>query len=118
VPIGFVSDHMEVIFDLDTEAAATARGLGLPFARAATAGTHPAFVAGLVDLLVERAAVARGELVAEPVTVIGAEDDARGRDADGGDAAGAVGRFACLPGCCPNLREPERPSLCQLSAAL
>ena len=63
VPIGFVSDHMEVVFDLDTEAAATARDLGLPFARAATAGTHPAFVSGLVDLLDERAAVARGELV-------------------------------------------------------
>ena len=46
VPIGFVSDHMEVIYDLDTEAAATAAELGLPFARAATAGTDPAFVAG------------------------------------------------------------------------
>ena len=67
VPIGFVSDHMEVVFDLDTEAAATARDLGLPFARAATAGTHPAFVSGLVDLLDERAAVARGEQVSEPV---------------------------------------------------
>ena len=55
VPIGFVSDHMEVIYDLDTEAAATARELGLPFARAATAGTDPAFVAALVDLIVERA---------------------------------------------------------------
>ncbi|HEY5978963.1 MAG TPA: ferrochelatase [Microlunatus sp.] len=101
VPIGFVSDHMEVIFDLDTEAAATARELGLPFARAATAGTHPAFVEGLVDLLVERAAVARGELVDEPVI-----------------GSGAVGRFACLPGCCPNLRQPDRPSLCQLPTAL
>ena len=88
VPIGFVSDHMEVIFDLDTEAAATARELGLPFARAATAGTHPAFVAALVDLLVERAAVARGELVDEPVTL-----PARWRS-----GVAAVGRFACLAG--------------------
>ena len=101
VPIGFVSDHMEVIFDLDTEAAATARDLGLPFARAATAGTHPAFVAGLVDLLLERAAVARGELVTEPVIT-------------GGD----VGRYACPAGCCPNLRQPDRPALCGLPAAL
>jgi ferrochelatase len=109
VPIGFVSDHMEVIFDLDTEAAATARELGLPFARAATAGTDPAFVGALVDLLVERAAVARGELADEPVTVPGPVAAA---------GVAAVGRFACLPGCCPNLRQPDRPSLCQLSAGL
>ena len=41
VPIGFISDHMEVIFDLDTEALATAAELGLPCVRAATAGVHP-----------------------------------------------------------------------------
>jgi ferrochelatase len=101
VPIGFVSDHMEVVFDLDTEAAATARELGLPFARAATAGTHPAFVSGLVDLLVERAAVTRGDLVTEPVV-----------------PGGEVGRYACPAGCCPNLRQPERPALCGLPGAL
>jgi ferrochelatase len=61
VPIGFVSDHMEVVYDLDTEARAVAAEVGLPFTRAATVGTHPSFVAGLVDLLVERAAQARGE---------------------------------------------------------
>ena len=55
VPIGFISDHMEVIYDLDTEALATARALDLPCERAATAGVHPAFVAGLVDLVLERA---------------------------------------------------------------
>ena len=60
-PIGFVADHMEVVFDLDTEAAETAARLGLPYVRAATAGTHPALVASLADILVERAAVARGE---------------------------------------------------------
>lgn len=101
VPIGFVSDHMEVIFDLDTEAAATAAELGLPFARAATAGTHPAFVSGLVDLLIERAAVARGELVPEPVI-----------------PGGEVGRYACPAGCCPNLRQPDRPALCGMPGAL
>nr|MDQ4006537.1 ferrochelatase [Actinomycetota bacterium] len=61
VPIGFVSDHMEVVYDLDTEAAATADRLGLPLARAATPGTDPRFVAMVRDLLVERAAAARGE---------------------------------------------------------
>ncbi len=98
VPIGFVSDHMEVIFDLDTEAAATAAELKLPFARAATAGDHPAFVGGLVDLMVERAAAARGEAVATPVV--------RG---------GIVGWYECAPGCCLNLRDPERGTLCQRS---
>jgi protoporphyrin/coproporphyrin ferrochelatase len=54
VPIGFVSDHMEVVYDLDVEAKATAERLGIAFARAATVGVHPRFVAGLVDLLEER----------------------------------------------------------------
>ncbi|MDX6369130.1 MAG: protoporphyrin/coproporphyrin ferrochelatase [Gaiellaceae bacterium] len=53
-PIGFVSDHLEVLFDLDVEAKEIAERLGLAFARAGTAGTHPAFVAGLRDLIVER----------------------------------------------------------------
>jgi ferrochelatase len=54
VPIGFVSDHLEVVYDLDVEARATATALGLPFVRAATVGTDPRFVAGLVDLIRER----------------------------------------------------------------
>lgn len=53
VPTGFVSDHMEVLWDLDTEAAATAREVGLRFVRSATAGTHPAFVAAIRDLVVQ-----------------------------------------------------------------
>ncbi|MGI9622603.1 MAG: ferrochelatase [Acidimicrobiales bacterium] len=53
VPIGFVSDHMEVVYDLDTEAASVAEELGLTIVRAGTAGTHPSFVAGLRDLLLE-----------------------------------------------------------------
>ncbi|HEU5271227.1 MAG TPA: ferrochelatase [Jatrophihabitans sp.] len=53
-PSGFVSDHLEVLWDLDNEAAATAAELGLRFVRAATAGTHPAFVAGLADLVAEQ----------------------------------------------------------------
>jgi ferrochelatase len=61
VPIGFVSDHMEVVYDLDTEALATAADLGLPAVRAATPGVDPRFVAMVRDLLVERAATERGE---------------------------------------------------------
>jgi ferrochelatase len=55
-PTGFVSDHLEVKWDLDEEARATAAGLGLAYVRAATAGTHPAFVSGLVDLVQEQLA--------------------------------------------------------------
>ncbi len=50
-PIGFLSDHMEVIYDLDVEAVALAAQLGIEFVRAGTAGTHPRFVAGLVEMV-------------------------------------------------------------------
>ncbi|MFC4586906.1 ferrochelatase [Sphaerisporangium corydalis] len=53
VPIGFVSDHMEVVYDLDTEAAAVAAELGMPLTRAATAGVHPRFVSMVRELLEE-----------------------------------------------------------------
>jgi protoporphyrin/coproporphyrin ferrochelatase len=53
-PIGFVADHMEVVWDLDVEAAELARELGIPFARAATAGTHPRFVAMVSELIAEK----------------------------------------------------------------
>jgi ferrochelatase len=53
VPIGFVSDHMEVVYDLDTEAKAVAAELGLPLERAATAGTHPRFVQMVRELMDE-----------------------------------------------------------------
>jgi ferrochelatase len=53
-PIGFISDHIEVLWDLDVEAAATARRLGLRFARAATPGTDPRFVAMIRHLILER----------------------------------------------------------------
>ena len=95
VPVGFVSDHMEVVYDLDTEAAATADRLGMTFERAAAPGTHPAFVATVRELLVERAA-----------TESGADVDRR-----------ALGRMGpswdvCASQCCPNPRE-ARPALCQ-----
>jgi len=55
-PVGFISDHLEVIWDLDNEAKQTAEELGLAFARAATAGTHPAFVESIRMLVEERRA--------------------------------------------------------------
>ncbi|MGJ6968113.1 ferrochelatase [Streptosporangium sp. G11] len=58
VPIGFVSDHMEVVYDLDVEAADTARKIGLPLVRASTAGTHPRFVSMVGELLAEPEPVA------------------------------------------------------------
>jgi ferrochelatase len=53
-PIGFVSDHLEVLYDLDVEARETAERIGMPFARAASAGTHPAFVGAIREAIVER----------------------------------------------------------------
>jgi protoporphyrin/coproporphyrin ferrochelatase len=53
-PVGFVSDHMEVIFDLDVEAAGVSREIGLNMVRAGTAGTHPAFVSMIRELIQER----------------------------------------------------------------
>jgi ferrochelatase len=95
VPIGFVSDHMEVRFDLDTEALGTAARLGLACTRAATVGTDPRFVAGLRDLVLERAAAVRGEDPPRP-------------------ALGGLGpsHDRCPVGCCRNERDPARPALC------
>jgi protoporphyrin/coproporphyrin ferrochelatase len=88
-PIGFVSDHMEVVYDLDTEAAQTAAKLGLPMARAATPGSGERFVTMLCDLVAERAAVARGETPERPCL---------GRIGPGWDV--------CADGCCAPLRRP------------
>ena len=54
VPIGFVSDHMEVVYDLDTEAHALSAELGLNMVRAACVGTHPKFVSMIRELIMER----------------------------------------------------------------
>ncbi|GAB3870935.1 ferrochelatase [Terrabacter terrigena] len=89
-PIGFVSDHMEVVYDLDTEAQQTADELGLRLVRVPTVGTSPVFVSDLADALLERAAEARGEPVPQ----------FEGRRPS-----------VCEPGCCPNLRQ-ARPALC------
>jgi ferrochelatase len=54
LPIGFLSDHIEVLYDLDIEAHDKSRELGINLVRAATVGTHPQFVAALADLVEER----------------------------------------------------------------
>lgn len=54
VPIGFVTDHVEVVWDLDTEAKESAAEAGLAFRRVATSGSDPRFVSALVDLICER----------------------------------------------------------------
>jgi ferrochelatase len=54
MPIGFVCDHLEVVLDLDQEAAAHARKIGIRMLRAATVGTHPAFVSMVRELICER----------------------------------------------------------------
>jgi ferrochelatase len=85
VPVGFVSDHLEVIYDLDMEAASTARDLGLPVARAATPGTHPQFVSMIASLVRERLS---GEEAREALGTMGP----------------AAGR--CPPGCCRGVTSP------------
>jgi protoporphyrin/coproporphyrin ferrochelatase len=88
LPIGFLSDHLEVLYDLDEEAASRSRDLGLNMVRAETVGTHPAFIAMLADLVQERL----DESVRRP----------------------AIGRFGashdgCPADCCPPpLRTPGR----------
>ncbi len=54
IPIGFLSDHLEVLYDLDHEAADTAAKLNIPFARALSAGTHPKFITMIRELIAER----------------------------------------------------------------
>jgi ferrochelatase len=78
-PTGFVADHVEVVWDLDVEARQTATELGLPFARAATAGTHPAFVAAIAELV---------------------EEQLRGTQPRSLGSLGLCGAD-CPPGCCP-----------------
>jgi ferrochelatase len=53
-PVGFVSDHVEVLYDLDVEAVDVGRELGLNVVRAGTAGTHPAYVSMIRELIQER----------------------------------------------------------------
>jgi len=54
VPLGFISDHMEVLYDLDTEAAQLCTELEIHMVRAGTAGTHPKFIEMIDELIRER----------------------------------------------------------------
>ena len=92
VPLGFVSDHMEVLWDLDEEATETAHGLGLVAIRTPTPGVDPRYVAGLADLVQERL---EGRPVAERAAVTG------------------LGPWydVCRGGCCANARLGFGPAL-------
>jgi ferrochelatase len=89
-PVGFVSDHMEVVHDLDVEAAETAASLGLPLARAKAPGATPRFAQMVCELVAERAAGA-------PALALGAF----------GLGAFAGGADACPADCCRY--SPQRP---------
>lgn len=94
-PIGFTSDHMEVLYDLDTEAQELAGELGIKMVRAATAGTHPAFVAAIRELIEERLS------------------------ADHPKAA--IGLFGpnhdfCPKDCCPAPQRPDKPPASEVPA--
>lgn len=87
-PIGFVSDHMEVIWDLDREAAELCEQSGITMVRAGTAGVHPAFVEALRELVLERTGA-----IVEPRFV--------------GDLGPRP--MNCAPGCCPAPPPREGP---------
>lgn len=98
VPLGFVSDHMEVKWDLDTEAAETCAELGLAFDRAPTPGTHQKFVAGLVDLISERT-ISHHLEERQALTDLGPWYD------------------VCNPGCCANFRG-EKPVIAEVGSTV
>lgn len=88
-PISFISDHMEVLYDLDIEARQLCDSLSLPMARAKTVGVHPKFIAMIRELILERAST-------------GAERR----------ALGSLGprQDVCEETCCPAPQQPHRPS--------
>jgi ferrochelatase len=94
VPVGFVSDHMEVVHDLDVEAAQTAASLGLPFARAKAPGPTARFAEMAAELVAERVSGA-------PALALG----------DLGLGAFAGGADSCPADCCRYTpARPGRPS--------
>jgi ferrochelatase len=84
-PISFVSDHMEVLYDLDIEARHLCESLSLPMARAKTVGVHPKFIEMIRELIVERTSPGTERL-----------------------ALGSLGprQDVCAEDCCP---APQRP---------
>ncbi len=95
VPLGFVSDHMEVMWDLDEEATETATERGLWVTRVPTPGVHAAFVEALVDLVQERI---------------------EGRPVEERANATSIGPWfdVCRPGCCENPRLGFKPAIAGL----
>ncbi len=90
-PISFISDHMEVLYDLDVEARQLCESLALPMARAKTVGVHPKFIAMIRELILERTA--------------GAERRALGSFGPRQDV--------CPEDCCPAPQRPMRPQVAQ-----
>jgi ferrochelatase len=88
VPIGFILDHMEIVFDLDTQAAQLCQSLGVNMIRAETVGTHPRFVRMIRELIVERMS-------------LGAPRLALGDHGPSHDV--------CPPECCPSGRPGDSP---------
>jgi len=88
-PISFISDHMEVLYDLDIEARELCHSLSLPMARAKTVGVHPRFIAMIRELILERT--------------------------DGSErrALGSMGprQDVCAEDCCPAPPRPVRPQV-------
>ncbi len=96
-PVGFVCDHLEVVLDLDVDAATVARDAGIGFLRAETVGTHPAYIDMVRDLIVERMSPHPERAV---LGTLGPSHD------------------RCPPDCCLSGRPmPAKPSLCGADAA-
>jgi ferrochelatase len=66
-PIGFLSDHMEVLYDLDTEARAVCEELGVKMVRAGTVGTHPAIIRMIAELIEQEPAICPAACCAAPI---------------------------------------------------
>jgi protoporphyrin/coproporphyrin ferrochelatase len=95
-PLGFVSDHLEVVYDLDYEASELAQKLGIKMVRARTAGTHPAFVTMLRQLIAERLFPNEPKLA---TGIFGANHD------------------VCPVGCCPAPPRAGTPRVLEVPAA-
>jgi len=90
-PISFISDHMEVLYDLDIEAKQLCGELGLPMARAKTVGVHPKFIAMIRELILERTEAAERRVLGS----LGPRQD------------------VCAEDCCPAPQHPMRPQAAQ-----
>lgn len=88
-PISFISDHMEVLYDLDIEARQLCDSLSLPMTRAKTVGVHPKFIAMIRELILERTGGAERQAVGS----LGPRPD------------------FCAEDCCPAPQRPVRPSI-------